>query len=136
MVGQTSTPGGGGTYGQSVPAAGFNDLIEVGHARSIIGVRQDGLFRTNLIMANATESSLAVDVTLVSGNGTILGNKRYTLQPLGMTQVSQVVRELGANGNIQGARLVLSTPTLHGAFAAYAPIIDNRTGDPRTALPR
>ena len=37
---------------------------------------------------------------------------------------------------VSGARLVLSTPTAGGAFAAYASVIDEKTGDPRTLLPR
>jgi acetyl-CoA carboxylase beta subunit len=53
-----------------------------------------------------------------------------------MTQVSRVVRDLGVSGDVSGARLVLSTPTAGGAFAAYASIIDAGTNDPRTLLPR
>jgi acetyl-CoA carboxylase beta subunit len=53
-----------------------------------------------------------------------------------MTQVSHVVRDLGVAANLSGARLVLSTPTAGGAFAAYASTIDNTTNDPRTLLPR
>jgi hypothetical protein len=46
------------------------------------------------------------------------------------------VRELGLPPTVSGARLVLSTPTPGGAFAAYASVIDERTNDPRTLLPR
>ena len=53
-----------------------------------------------------------------------------------MTQVARVVRELGVSSDVSGARLVLSTPTAGGAFAAYASVIDARTNDPRTLLPR
>ncbi|MBL8113235.1 MAG: hypothetical protein JNK60_10145, partial [Acidobacteria bacterium] len=61
---------------------------------------------------------------------------RYPLPPLGMMQVGRVVRDLGIVANVKGARLVLSTPTTDGAFAAYASVIDNVTNDPRTLLPR
>jgi len=53
-----------------------------------------------------------------------------------MIQVSRVARELGASGDLNGARLDLSTPTIGGAFAAYASVIDNVTNDPRTLLPQ
>ena len=53
-----------------------------------------------------------------------------------MTQVSHVVRELGVSANVSGARLVVSTPTAGGAFAAYASVIDAKTNDPRTLLPK
>jgi hypothetical protein len=46
------------------------------------------------------------------------------------------VRDLGVAAETAGARLVLSTPTANGAFAAYASVIDATTNDPRTLLPR
>ena len=136
VLSQTSTPGFGGTFGQSVPVATSTALIQNGTPQSIVGVREDGAFRTNLILCNAISSALDVDVNLVAGNGSTLGTKRYTLAPLGMTQVTKVVRDLGVAGDVKGARLVLSTPINGGAFSAYASAIDNVTNDPRTLLPR
>jgi hypothetical protein len=136
VLAQTSTPGFGGTLGQSVPAATAADLIRTRSAQSILAVREDDSFRTNLILTNATEADLDVDVQLVSSEGTALATKRYALAPLGMTQITRVVRELGVTANVDGARLVISTPTPNGAFAAYASAIDNVTNDPRTLLPR
>lgn len=137
VAGETSTPGpAGGTFGQSVPASGPEGLVENGVARSIVGVREDAKFRTNLVLANATESSLVVDVKLVSGDGAQLAAGSWTLSPLGMTQVTQVVRDLGVAAELKNARLLLSTPTPGGRFAAYAATIDRTTNDPRTLLPR
>ena len=68
--------------------------------------------------------------------GPNLGTKSYPLDPLGMTQVSHVVRDLGVGSDLAGGRLVLSTRTAGGSFAAYASVIDNVTNDPRTLLPR
>ena len=73
-------------------------------------------FRTNLILSNATGISVDVDVSLVAENGSTLGTKRYTLPPLGMTQVTKVVRDLGVSANVTGARLVLSTATIRRRF--------------------
>ncbi|MFI5197014.1 MAG: endo-1,4-beta-xylanase [Thermoanaerobaculia bacterium] len=136
VLAQTSTPGFGGTFGQSVPAATASDLIVSDTPRSILAIREDSSFRTNLILANATEAALTVDVQLVGGDGVTLGEKTYPLQPLGMTQVTRVVRDLGVLSDVSGARLVLSTPTAAGSFAAYASAIDKVTNDPRTLLPR
>ncbi len=139
---QTSTPGFGGTFGQSLPASSSaagplsgSALIQAGAARSIGGVREDAAFRTNLVLLNVTGSALDVDVALYGAEGSALGTKRYTLPPLGMTQVSRVVRDIGVSGATAGARVDLSTPTSSGAFAAYASAIDNVTNDPRTLLP-
>lgn len=136
VLGQTSTPGFGGTFGQSVPAAAPEELVRTGAPQSLVAIREDDAFRTNLILANAIGTPLDVDVALVADTGATLGTKRYSLPPFGMTQVSRVVRVLGVAANVSGARLVLSTPTPGGAFAAYASAIDNTTNDPRTLLPR
>jgi hypothetical protein len=137
---QTSTPGFGGTFGQSVPGFGYHSRLETeflqpGDFRSIVAVREDGAFRTNLILANATEASVDVDASLVGADGTTLGSKRYTLPPLGMTQVSRVVRDFGVLSNVSGARIDLTTLTPSAFVAAYASTIDNTTNDPRTLLP-
>ncbi len=137
VLGQTSTPGpSGGTFGQSVPASAASDLVTVGVSRSIAPVREDGRFRTNLILANAMEAPLVVEVRLLAASGALLDAGSYTLPPLGMRQVTEVVRDLGVAADVRDARLVLSTPTPGGAFAAYASVIDRTTNDPRTLLPR
>jgi len=136
VLGQTSTPGFGGTFGQSVPIAVSTELIRKGAPRSIAAVREDSAFRTNLILSNATAEALDVDLSLVGENGAALGTKRVSLPPLGMTQVTRVVRDLGVAADVTGARLVLSTSTAGGAFSAYASVIDNVTNDPRTLLPK
>lgn len=136
VLGQTSTPGFGGTFGQSVPIAVWTELIRKGAPRSIVAIREDSAFRTNLILSNATAAALDVDLNLAAENGAALGTKRISLPPLGMTQVTRVVRDLGVAADVTGARLVLSTATAEGAFSAYASVIDNVTNDPRTLLPK
>ncbi len=136
VTSQTFTPGGGGSYGQSVPLFAETELIRGSASRTIPAIREDASFRTNLVLANGSEAACDVDVSLVSEGGTLLGTRRVPLPPLGMTQLTRVVRELGVTVAVSGARLVLSTPTASGAFAAYASVVDEKTGDPRTLLPR
>jgi hypothetical protein len=137
VQGQTSTPGpSGGTFGQSVPASAETDLLENGTVRSIVAVREDAKFRTNLVLTNATEANLTVDVKLLSGEGVQLASGSYPLLPLGMKQVTQVVRDLGITADLQNAQILLSTSTPGGRFTAYATVIDRTTNDPRTLLPR
>ncbi len=132
----TSTPGGGGEFGQGLRASGRNDLVGDDHARSIVGVRDDSLFRTNLILTNAVEKAIDVDLNLFGTDGGVLGSLRVRLEPLGLKQVNEVSRALGASGEVAGARLVLSSATPGGAFAAYASVINNGTQDPRVLSPR
>ncbi len=136
VVALTSTPQGVGSYGQSVPAFGASDRLAAGARWSIAGVREDAAFRTNLVLASAAEVAVNVEVTLVGEDGATLGRKSYALPPLGMTQVTRVVRDLGPSGNVQAARLVLTTDAPEGTLAAYAALIDAATNDPRTLLPR
>jgi len=136
LLAQTSTPSGGGTVGQVIPVAVEADLVSSRTPRSIVAVRDDVAFRTNLVLANATELPLDVDVAIVSEGGGLLGSGRFSLAPLGMTQATQVVRAIGVTGDVSVVRLVLSTQTPGGAFAAYAALIDNGTNDPRTLLPK
>jgi len=134
VQGQTFTPGGGGTYGQSVPGVAAAGLIG-GAKRTIVGVRQDDRFRTNLMLANAGESTVEVDVALFAApGGAPLATRRVPVGSLGFAQLN-VLNDLGVDG-ISGAAFVLSTSTPGGAFAAYASSIDRATGDPRTLLPR
>jgi hypothetical protein len=137
VLGETSTPGtSGGTFGQSVPASAEADLLKAGTTRAVAAVREDARFRTNLILTNATEAPLVVGVTLISGAGATLASGSYTLPPLGMRQVTQVVRDLKVTSDLQNGQLLLSTATAGGSFAAYATVIDRTTNDPRTLLPR
>ena len=133
VLGQTWTSGGGGTYGQSVPALATGELIGA-TPRSILGVRQDAFFRTNLMLANATESNVTVVVQLVSTTGSVLGTLNRSLGPLSRDQLN-VGADFGYT-SLADAVFVISSPTSGAAVGAYASVIDNATQDPRTLLPR
>lgn len=137
IVSQTSTPvsSGAGTFGQSVSAQGTNDFVTPASSKSLIGLREDGSFRTNAVIANAGTVSTTVTLTLLSSEGATLGSTSRTLPPLGMTQVARVVTTLGAPYGTRDAVLVVSTTTAGAQVATYATMIDNNTQDPRTILP-
>jgi hypothetical protein len=132
----TSTPFGSGSFGQSVPAFGDDDRLESGGRWTIAGVREDGLFRTNLVLANGAEVECTVEVSLFADDGRLLASTTVTLPPLGMKQLSRVVRALGVADAVSGARLSVSTLAAGASLAAYAALVDETTNDPRTLLPR
>ena len=136
IVSQTSTPPptGGGTFGQAVPALAPNDLVTSASSQVLIGLRQDGSFRTNAVIANATEAAAHVDLMLYSSSGSLLGSQSYDLLPLEMRQITGVVTELGAPDGTADATLVVSTTTGGARIATYAAVIDQTTNDPRTIL--
>ena len=134
IVSQTSTPppSGVGTFGQAVPALAPNDLVTSASSQVLIGLRQDAAFRTNAVIANATEAAAHVDLMLYSSGGSLLGSQSYDLLPLEMRQ--KTMTELGAPDGTADATLVVSTTTGGARIATYAAVIDQTTNDPRTIL--
>jgi len=133
----TGTPSGQGSFGQQLRATEHNDLITSNRPRSIAGVRSNGAFRTNLMLTNATGKPLDVDVKLMGADGRERGSSRIHLEPLEMHQMNDAPRELAGGAEIgDDSRLVLSTATPNGAFAAAASRIDNVSNDPSALLPR
>lgn len=130
---QTSTPGGGGTYGQSVPAVSRAQAIGT-TPRAIAGIRQDSTYRTNIVLVNLAEQSALIDIALLSPTGVQLASTQETLGPLGFRQLN-VASNLGVS-NVVGGTLLLSSRSSLTPVAAYASVIDNRTADPRTLLPQ
>jgi len=133
----TGTPSGQGSFGQQLRATEHNDLITRDRPRSIAGVRSNSAFRTNLMLTNATDQPLDVDVKLIGSDGRERGSSRIHLEPLEMHQMNDAPRELGGGAETgDDARLVLSTATQNGAFAAAASRIDNASNDPSALVPR
>jgi Leucine-rich repeat (LRR) protein len=133
---QTWTPMGKGSFGQSVPSAYLSDLVNYTKGRAITAIEENVQFRSNLVLANAIDLPIAIDVRLQDMDGNVLGSQQVLLPPLGMTQISQIARYLGVIQDVSSATLSLSTSTQGGSFAAYVSLIDNRTNDPRTLLPK
>jgi hypothetical protein len=136
IVSQTSTPppSGVGTFGQAVPALAPSDLVTTASSQLLLGLRQDTAFRTNAVIANATEAAAHVDLTLYSSGGSVIGSQGYDLLPLEMRQIGTVVTALGSPDGTANALLVVSTPTGSARIATYAAVIDQQTNDPRTIL--
>ena len=88
-----------------------------------------GTFRTNLGLNNSGSTTVAVQISLVDGSGSVLGNASRQVPARGMVQINDIVR------NIMGAT---STAGTHGylqltssqPFHAWASKIDNGTDDP------
>ena len=132
---QTSTPAPSGTHGQSVPTFTSGDLVVTGSPRVFPLIREDDIFRTNLVLTNAVDFAIEVEARLFSFDGKELGGvRRYGLPPLGMTQINRLPLDFGVTFLGYAASLHLSTSTPNGKFAAYVAAIDNYSNDPRTVL--
>jgi|GEM_PF-3409047 len=133
ILAETFTPGGGGTYGQAVPALPTSALVS-GAAKSILGVRQNASYRTNLMLASAVASNTDVDVSLFSSTGSLLASRRVRLGPLSRAQFN-VATDFGVS-NLDGGAFLVSSSTPGALVGAYASVIDAVTADPRTLLPQ
>jgi hypothetical protein len=135
ITSETSTPtAGGGSVGQALAVIGSHDLIGATQ-RSIAPVRDDGAYRTNLVVFNATGSPLIAHVDLFDAVGALTGSRDVPLGPFAAAQISGIAWTL-TGGGLGIGRISVSTPTPGGLVAAYASVIDNVTNDPRTLLPR
>ncbi len=130
---ETSTPSLGGTVGQALPALGPANYASA-TPTSLAPIRENASFRTNLVLANATEIPVIAHLEL-SDVGNLLGTREIVLPPLGMTQIDRVASAFGVP-SLDVGRLSVSTPTPGGLVAAYASVIDNTTNDPRAVLPQ
>ncbi len=137
VVSQTSTPppSGVGTFGQAVPAATGDDFVTTAAPKALFSLRQDAAFRTNAIIANATEAPAHVVLDLFSSSGVRIGGGTADLAPLEMRQIGLVVTSLGGANGTKDAYLVVSTTTGDARIATYAAVIDQTTNDPRTIFP-
>jgi hypothetical protein len=135
---ETTTPAAcsGGAFGDAMPALGQLDYVSFDTPRAIPGIGEDDAFRSNLILANTTESNLDVELGLYGADGTLLGVLTPpTFQPLEMRQISRIARAITGNSLTLGT-LVIQVDTPGGSVASFVSRVDNLTNDPRTFLPR
>lgn len=132
----TSTPAEHGTYGQAVPVFTAAEAFTAERPGRFLGVREDSGARSNLILMNGQEDPATVKVTLFDSRGSRVAEKEYSLKPLGMLQVTRVVRELGESRDVDGARLTVTPVGGDARVFGYVALIDNDTNDPKTLLPR
>lgn len=131
---ETASWFGAGTVGQALPAFGPGDFAGAA-AKTLAPIRENGSYRTNLVLANPTDTTILAVARLYSAEGTLIGSREVSLPPLGMAQISRVAAALGSS-HLELGRISVSTPTPGGLLAAYASVIDNVSNDPRTVLPR
>ena len=139
----TPAPSGPGRFGQSVPGIPRPSWIRTGTNAAIVGVREDGTARTNLVLVNGPPDggippyTITVNYAFYGDDGTQLGTtQQATLAPLGMTQINRVVTTgVGAPSGSAGT-LVLWTTTPGAVFTGFASLINNGTNDPATLLPQ
>ncbi|MEE4272525.1 MAG: PKD domain-containing protein, partial [Thermoanaerobaculales bacterium] len=114
-----------GTYGQYVPAVPATELLTSSRPASILDLRENADFRSNVGFANPSSEPATIEVRAFSELGELLAT---TTVELGPWEHRQDNRFLDTLGGVERATLVLSVQ--QGAAVAYGSVVDNRTGDP------
>jgi hypothetical protein len=133
MLGQTSTPppDGHGSFGQSVPGMVDADFGAPSKPLSLIAIRQDDAYHTNLVLMNVSDVAASVTVQLLNASGAVSA----TVGPVSLLPQSTTQLTGFAPSGTKDGVAVVSTTTTGAVIAAYAVVVDNVTSDPRTILP-
>jgi len=121
------------TQGQFFAAVPASFAIGAGDSTDVLGVNQaaDGEFRFNYGFVETTGNSVTFRVTLYSGDGTVLGERAYSLQPFEAIQVGLV--DLGAGERpTDNGRLHVTVTGGAGRLIAFGSGIANTSQDPTT----
>jgi hypothetical protein len=117
--------GGGGTVGQQVDSLSAESLFASG---TLLGLRNDAAFRTNVGLLNAGPGGAPVTLTLKRSPDVVLGTAALFLPPFGYTQRNLTV--FFPNASIpEGETLSLSVEGGPSVFG-FASVIDNVSQDP------
>jgi hypothetical protein len=123
-----STPSGSGagTVGQQVDALPDSGFFSSG---SILGLRQDAAFRSNVGLFNPEPFTAAVTLDLRRAGGESIGNAIVLVPPLGYVQRNLAILFPGAP-IAEGEVLTLSVDSPELDVFAFAAVIDNVSQDP------
>jgi hypothetical protein len=119
-----------GTYGQFIPGRAVASAVGRDESAHLVQLTRSSAFRTNLGVANPTDSSVTVDVSLRDSNGLEFGSTVLTVPPYGYLQRTDI---LGVD--VDDAFAIVSSATDGASFFPYASVVDNRTGDPMMVEP-
>ncbi|MBW3563191.1 MAG: M36 family metallopeptidase [Acidobacteria bacterium] len=115
-----------GTFGQSIPTYRAPTLGSADPVLFIPGLRETLEFRSNVGFTETSGQPVTMTLEVVGADGDLLGTMSLSFRPWEHRQVS--TRGLANEYEAGMARLRYESG--EGSLAAYASIIDNRTGDP------
>lgn len=150
--GRTYNETASGTFGQAVEGFGWEDGVDRCYVPEnesddpnnepsswqneeemwLVGLADSGNdangFRTNVGLQNLWRNEAEVEVVWMGANGRELGRRQVHLRAFEGVQWFRPLRELGL-GPLEGVTAVVRVLTGDTRVAAYASVVDNRTGD-------
>ncbi|MEO6324285.1 MAG: hypothetical protein ABIT01_16770 [Thermoanaerobaculia bacterium] len=124
-----SATGAAGTFGFAIPSQTTDQAVAVGDVAYIpyVAAAPDGAttgYRTNLFFLNTFNGTSVVNVKLQKGDGTILGQRDYTLGKLSQTQQNRVAASFGYATADTNLTLVITVKS-GGPVVVGTSVIDN-----------
>ncbi len=114
-----------GTFGQNISAIPLSELLSTENPASLIDLRENDLYRSNLGLVNPSDNPAVVKIEVLDTFGLHQDTAIIRLDPWEHRQLNRVLQLVGG---IDRATLTLTVQ--QGDVAAYASVVDNSTGDP------
>ncbi|MCK6684011.1 MAG: hypothetical protein L6R30_16540 [Thermoanaerobaculia bacterium] len=125
----------GGSFGFQLPVVASGEGARAGKPYSVIGVVQNGTYRTNVILTETSGQPASVTVTLYDTTGKEIGWKERVLGPYGKTQVS--LSELAGGRELTGGAVEIEANSgSAGSVIGVTTVIDNQTSDASSFVAR
>lgn len=122
---------GTGSLGQMMPVLTQDQMIQPGQAAVLFPLVRSARFRTNVGFFNPNSNAIDVIATLLDADGNRVSRVTYTLEPGARAQINDILLSFRVERS-QGHQLVVEA---EGPFAAYASLVDNRSGAPTLVQP-
>lgn len=133
----TPDPSGTGTMGQGIPALPY---VEGTDPLVVAGLERSAAFRSNVGLVNASANvRLTLELTVLGGDGAVLGSFPVTLEPWVHQQLDDVLGRFDLTGSgftvvvrVTGSEnlLLRDSESWQPVLAAYGSVIDRATNDP------
>jgi uncharacterized repeat protein (TIGR01451 family) len=124
-----------GTFGQFIPAIPFASFagaatdVAPAPKLSMQQISQNGSFRTNLGLLEASGNPVDVLVRVFNSSGTMIGSFTERLAAGEHRQLNSVLEQKGLT--VENGRIEVTTASGNGKVTAYASVVDRRTNDPQ-----
>jgi len=114
----------GTTFGQYIEAYPLTETLGAGQVAYLVGLTQNGAYRTNIAVANFGSTVASVTVYLYSGTGQELASYAVSLNPGQLQQVDEAFKVKAGQSNLESgwAKVVVNAGS---GVVAYASVLDN-----------
>ncbi|MCG6961969.1 MAG: hypothetical protein LJE95_01730 [Acidobacteria bacterium] len=119
------------SVGQMVPALTREEMVRAGGEGVLVPLVRSSSFRTNVGFFNPGENAIRVHAVLVDAHGQRVGAASYGVEPGSQVQINDFLLSYRVS-KADGYQVVL---TANDTFAAYATIVDSRSGAAVFVLP-